>query len=107
MKQKINLKFIGSIVLGASVLLYSAIGTANESAYKNGEHVFKAVCSHCHELGTGPKIKERNLPAEYIKIRVRQGFRAMPAFRASNIDDKSLQLVAEYINKSSADKLKE
>ncbi|MDX2369003.1 MAG: cytochrome c [Colwellia sp.] len=107
MKQNTNRKFIRPMLLGTSILLYSAIGMASERAYKDGEHVFKAVCSHCHELGNGPKIKGRALPIEYIKIRVRNGFRAMPAFRASNIDDKSLQLVAELIRDSSADKVKE
>lgn len=107
MKKKTNRKFIRPMLLGTSILLYSAIGMASEPAYKDGEHVFKAVCSHCHDLGNGPKIKGRNLPQEYIKVRVRNGFRAMPAFRSANIDDKSLQLVIEYINNSPADKVKE
>jgi mono/diheme cytochrome c family protein len=107
MKQKTNRQFIRPILLGTYILLYSATGMAGERAYKDGEHVFKAVCSHCHDLGNGPKIKGRNLPHEYIKMRVRNGFRAMPAFRSANIDDKSLQLVTEYINNSPADKVKE
>lgn len=107
MRQKNKKKFIRTIFFGTSMLFGSAMATDNTAAYKDGEHVFSAVCSHCHGLGNGPKIKGRNLPSEYIKMRVRYGFRAMPAFRSANIDDKSLQLVIEYINDSPADKVEE
>jgi len=35
---------------------------------------------------------------------VRHGSRAMPAFRASEIDDQSLEKLAEYVSKAAADK---
>lgn len=107
MKNKIKRKFIHIVLMSTSIFIGSAMATDNTGAYKNGEHVFAAVCSHCHDLGNGPKIKGRNLPQEYVKTRVRNGFRAMPAFRSANIDDKSLQLVIEYINNSPVDKVKE
>ena len=95
------------VLMSTSILFGTAMATDTTAAYKDGEHVFAAVCSHCHELGNGPKIKGRSLPAEYIKLRVRNGFRAMPAFRSANIDDKSLQRVIEYINNSPVDKVKD
>lgn len=107
MKNKIKRKFMRIVLMSTSILIGSAMATDNTAAYKDGEHVFAAVCSHCHDLGNGPKIKGRNLPSEYIKVRVRNGFRAMPAFRSANIDDKSLQRVIEYINNSPVDKIKD
>jgi mono/diheme cytochrome c family protein len=113
MKHRKNKRLIGSIFLVATLPFFSVISIANENlyknedGYKNGEHVYNAICSHCHTLGNGPKLKGRNLPPAYIKSMVRNGFRAMPAFRASYINDKSLELVAEYISKSSEDKVKE
>ena len=50
----------------------------------------------------GPVITGRQLPPQYISAVVRNGFRAMPAFPASFIDDKALQQVAEYISKTPA-----
>ena len=70
--------------------------------WKDGAHLFEKVCGRCHEHGVGPVIKGRNLPPQYISAIVRNGFRAMPAFPASYIDDKSLQAVGEYIQKSPA-----
>jgi hypothetical protein len=35
---------------------------------------------------------------------VRQGSEAMPAFRVSEIDDKTLEKLAEYVAKTAADK---
>lgn len=51
-------------------------------------------------------IKGRQLPPEYISLVVRQGLRAMPAFRSSFIDDKALQALGEYISKSPAPTVK-
>ncbi len=71
--------------------------------WESGEQVYQKVCGHCHEAGIGPVIKGRSLPPAYIETIVRHGFRAMPAIRASFIDDPSLNAVAEYVSKSAAD----
>lgn len=73
-----------------------------DGVWKGGENVYQKVCGHCHEAGVGPVIKGRQLPPQYIHAVVRNGFRAMPAFPASFIDDKSLDQVGEYISKSAA-----
>lgn len=73
-----------------------------DGVWKNGENVYAKVCGHCHEKQVGPQIKGRQLPAPYITAIVRNGFRAMPAFPASFIDDNALQQVAEYISNAPA-----
>ncbi|NBF03591.1 4-cresol dehydrogenase [Pseudomonas sp. Fl5BN2] len=73
-----------------------------DGVWKNGENVYAKVCGHCHEHNVGPLIKGRQLPAPYITAVVRNGFRAMPAFPASFIDDNALQQVADYISKAPA-----
>ncbi len=66
--------------------------------WKDGPEVYAKVCSYCHDQQIGPVIRGRSLPPAYISAVVRNGNRAMPAFRASEIDDESLKKVAEYIS---------
>ncbi|MBT8766065.1 c-type cytochrome [Metapseudomonas boanensis] len=83
-------------------LLAGHAAADGDGVWKNGENVYAKVCGHCHESTVGPVIKGRQLPPQYITAVVRSGFRAMPAFPASFIDDKALQQVAEYISKAPA-----
>jgi len=64
----------------------------------NGERVYAKVCTHCHDSGVAPVIRGRNLPPILITTFVRRGSRAMPAFRASEIDDATLQQLAEFVS---------
>ena len=43
-------------------------------------------------------ITGRGLPEAYIKLVVRNGLNAMPAFPASYIDDESIAQVTEYLS---------
>jgi mono/diheme cytochrome c family protein len=71
-------------------------------AWKDGAEVYAKVCAFCHETKIGPVIRGRGLDPLYISYTVRHGNRAMPAFRSSEIDDQSLEKVAEYISKTAA-----
>ena len=72
-------------------------------AWKDGAEVYTKVCALCHESNTGPAVRGRGLDPMYIRLIVRNGYRAMPAFRASEIDDEVLEKLAEYISKTAAD----
>lgn len=69
------------------------------NTWKEGSEVYGKICAYCHEERVGPRIRKRELPPEYIQAVVRSGRRAMPAFRPSEIDDESLQKLAEFISK--------
>jgi mono/diheme cytochrome c family protein len=71
-------------------------------AWKDGAEVYAKVCAFCHEAKVGPTIRGRGLDPAYIKFIVRHGNRAMPSFRAAEIDDESLTKVAEYVSKVTA-----
>lgn len=71
-------------------------------AWKDGAEVYAKVCAFCHETKIGPVIRGRALDPLYIGYTVRHGNRAMPAFRSSEIDDQSLEKVAEYVSKTAA-----
>ena len=71
-------------------------------AWKDGAEVYTKVCALCHDTKVGPVLLGRDLDPIYIQLFVRHGNRAMPAFRSSEIDDQSLQKLAEYISKTPA-----
>jgi len=72
--------------------------------WKDGAEVYSKVCAFCHETKIGPVIRGRGLDPLYISYTVRNGNRAMPAFRQSEIDDQSLQQVAEYVSTQASEK---
>lgn len=71
-------------------------------AWKDGAEIYAKICAYCHEAEVGPPIRNRELPAAYIRAVVRNGNRAMPAFRTSEIDDESLMKLADFISKKEA-----
>lgn len=72
--------------------------------WKDGAEVYTKVCALCHDTNVGPVLRGRDLDPLYIKLMVRNGSRAMPAFRASEIDDQLLGKLAEYVSKIGSDK---
>lgn len=67
--------------------------------WKDGAEVYAKVCGYCHDTQVGPQIRGRSLSETYIRAVVRNGNRAMPSFRSSEIDDESLAKLAEFISK--------
>lgn len=72
--------------------------------WKDGQEVYTKVCALCHETKVGPTLRGRDLDPIYIQLIVRNGSRAMPAFRSSEIDDQLLEKLAAYISNTAATK---
>lgn len=86
-----------ALVLAASLAATATAQAQTAGQWKDDQHVWQKICSHCHETGIGPIIKGRGLtPAYYVKV-VRNGLRAMPAFRPSDIDDATLEKLANNL----------
>lgn len=66
------------------------------------EMVFQQTCMACHATGVGPVITGRDLPPEAVKMFVRNGNRAMPAFTEAMIDNETLDRVAQLVARSPA-----
>ena len=65
-----------------------------------GERVFMANCHQCHpggEAGLGPAINNKPLPGALIRLQVREGLGAMPAFAANEISNADLDALLAYI----------
>ena len=88
----------------AAVVLFTLPAAAaqaqEDSQWGSGQNLYDKVCALCHaaEVEVGPLLAGRGLPEAYIKFIVRNGFRAMPSFPASFIDDESITLLSEYLS---------
>ena len=101
----------------SSVLLSVTPRTA--SAELTGEQVFNRNCVQCHgdsneAVGTLQLARTRgkdkallterkDLPAEYVRIVVRHGLRAMPPFAPSDLNDAQLQALTEFLTHRASD----
>lgn len=84
---------------------FVAVGSANADSsgkWQNSQEIYDKVCGYCHEANVGPVITGRNLMPEFISAVVRNGNRAMPAFRESEIDDAALAGVVQLVSTSPA-----
>ena len=93
---------VPALILTAFVLLGNVVRIAGATSqetpepgfrWKDGAEVCAKVCA---------TIRGRGLAPAYITFIVRHGNRAMPSFRAAEIDDESLAKVAEYVSKAAA-----
>jgi mono/diheme cytochrome c family protein len=98
-----------------AVSLTTGCGTARKSeplkgpleieteVVEKGQHVFMKHCNQCHpqgEAGVGPSLNDKRLvPRWLIKLQVRKGFGAMPAFKKEHISDEDLDELVSYIKK--------
>jgi mono/diheme cytochrome c family protein len=101
--------------LAATAALLSVTGHSAGAAELTGQEVFERHCVHCHgasneAVGTlqlartrgqdkALLTERRDLPPEYIRIVVRHGLRAMPAFVPSDLTDTQLQALTDYLTR--------
>ncbi|HZU65240.1 MAG TPA: cytochrome c [Novosphingobium sp.] len=94
----------GALGLGgvlAAVLAGPAATPAQASptgVWTSPQEAYDKICARCHLSGVGPELRGRALPPEYIKLIVRSGRLAMPAFPHSSIDDATLDGVARLVS---------
>lgn len=92
---------ISRFVVAASVLAAVTGANADSSGkWQSGQEVYDKVCGYCHEANVGPVITGRNLLPDYIRVVVRNGNRAMPAFRESEISNAALAEVVKLVSTS-------
>ena len=66
-----------------------------------GQKVFMTYCNKCHpggEAGLGPALSNKPVPGFTIRLQIRKGFGAMPAFKENVISDEQLDDLMAYIN---------
>ena len=91
-----------SSTLGLAMLALTLADTATAQPVNAGQQFYQKVCAKCHEAGIGPVITGRGLPEIVYTTFVRNGNRAMPAFRVTDIDDATLKELATYLSNTPA-----
>lgn len=91
-------------ILAGFMLVCTQAAVAADPPVEVRDPTYAKVCSYCHDKGIGPAIVGRQLPAVYIENVVRHGFRAMPSFRPTEIDNAALASVARWVSESAAAK---
>lgn len=67
---------------------------------RQGEIAFDQHCSRCHpggERGLAPAINNKPLPGFMIKLQVRHGAGAMPAFSEEELPKDDLDALVKYL----------
>ncbi|MCW1986939.1 mono/diheme cytochrome c family protein [Novosphingobium capsulatum] len=65
-----------------------------------GVQVYARTCAYCHDHGVGPVITHRGLDPAVVRLMVRHGGLAMPAFRPTEISDAELAAVSAMLEQS-------
>jgi mono/diheme cytochrome c family protein len=79
---------------------YAAELVPSTEALKQGEQVFYRYCHQCHtggEASLAPAINNKPLPAWLMRLQVRRGLGAMPAFDEKEIDERELDSLVAYL----------
>lgn len=79
---------------------FASAQAQGENEVSKGQRFYEKICAKCHEAGIGPVLLGRGLPEVVFMTIPRTGFRAMPAFRISDIDDDTLHSLATYLANS-------
>lgn len=91
------------VAFASTFLSLGHAGADSSGRWQSSQEAFQKVCAYCHEARVGPVITGRGLPVAYVTAVVRNGNRAMPAFRESEMADDVLAGVARFIAASPAD----
>jgi mono/diheme cytochrome c family protein len=70
------------------------------ASLRNGQQVFMLHCHSCHpggEAGLGPALNDKPLPGFMIRLQVRRGMGAMPAFPEEIISREELDDLVAYL----------
>jgi mono/diheme cytochrome c family protein len=91
-----------SILTASGLMMVSVAFGADRSS----EQVFHDTCYLCHTTGVGPNLTDQPRPFEILLYMARHGSNGMPAFRPTEISDKELHNLADYLASLQAKKRK-
>jgi mono/diheme cytochrome c family protein len=74
--------------------------TINDTVLARGRHEFMLNCYQCHPggaAGLAPAINDKPLPEGLIKLQIREGLGAMPAFKQEHLNDQDVDAIVRYL----------
>lgn len=96
---------LGNLALAGALLLPSVV-VASEAEMRQPADVYRQVCAYCHESDVAYRVAPITMafpePAHeargnYIRMTVRNGRAAMPAFRKAEISDPELKALIQAL----------
>jgi cytochrome c5 len=87
----------GAVLLAVGVIGGAPFAARGADPQRDANRVYDITCHYCHDNGIGPVLKGAQLPAERIRLAVRQGHLAMPAFAPSYVSDAELAALIEML----------
>ncbi|MCC7461586.1 MAG: cytochrome c [Gammaproteobacteria bacterium] len=96
-----------SIVTTRSVVTLALLGLGASLAHpadapRPPERLYAISCHYCHDTGIGTMLFGAQLDPQRIRLAVRQGYMAMPAFAPSFITDAELTALAAMLSQAPA-----
>jgi mono/diheme cytochrome c family protein len=73
---------------------------ALDAEARHGERVFMRHCHACHpggEAGLAPGLADKPLPRALMRLQVRTGVGAMPAFSEEELSSRDLDALLDYV----------
>jgi mono/diheme cytochrome c family protein len=67
---------------------------------QQGQVVFMRECNYCHPMGDGglgPALNNKPLPKAPVKLQIRKGLGAMPAFSEQQLSDAEVDAIFAYM----------
>ena len=97
--------FAGVVALVATAAIGATIGLGQsasaQASYeitpREPEFLYDRTCGYCHGHNVGPVLKGRNLSPALIEYFVRNGNGAMPAFKPTEITNRELAALAQWL----------
>ncbi len=87
-----------AIALALALAVCSAAARAQSAGeWATSAQLWRATCADCHDGKLAPELLGAALSAQAIVSAVRRGPSAMPTFAPSEIGDRELALLAEWI----------
>jgi mono/diheme cytochrome c family protein len=89
--------FAGIFCFAVYGLTASTASAQSADEWQSGQQIYENVCQYCHTNDVGPVLTGRDFPALYFKLIARNGQNGMPAFKPTELSDKDLDKIAEYL----------
>jgi len=91
------------VAVVACAVLLPALGWAQAAGqWRDAKQMYTHTCAYCHGAGVAVELRGSGLPPEYIASVIRNGLRAMPAFRPSDFNDADIAALVAMITTSQA-----
>ena len=93
------IRFAATPAFGLATLLACAGAHAQSAGeWSSPAQLWRATCSYCHDNGIARELRGAGLTPAAVATAVRGGPKAMPSFTTSQISDRELEQLAEWMS---------